>query len=65
MKTLHERVERLMKDYPYGSQSEKSGAEVIIPVKLFMLASGASWWLSEYDPVERIAFGYVTRLIGN
>jgi hypothetical protein len=49
-----------MKDYPYGSQSEKKSEDIIIPVKLFDLGSGIIWWLAEYDPETKCAFGYVT-----
>lgn len=57
---LIEKVERLMKDYPYGCQSEKSAKDIVIPVKLFDLWSGINWWLSEYDPESKVAFCYVT-----
>jgi len=30
--------------------------------KLFDPCSAATWWITEYDPVEKIAFGYVTGL---
>lgn len=53
-------VERLMKAYPYGCQSEKEGKDIVIPVKLFDIGSGITWWLSEYDPEDKIAFCYVT-----
>ncbi|CAG1022475.1 hypothetical protein DOJK_01700 [Patescibacteria group bacterium] len=49
-----------MKAYPYGCQSEKEGKDIIIPVKLFDIGSGITWWLSEYDPEAKIAFCYVT-----
>lgn len=59
---LIETVERLMKDYPDRSQENKKSAEVIISVKLFDIGSSIDWRLSEYDPKNRIAFGYVTGL---
>lgn len=49
-----------MKDYPYGYQSDKKTCDVVIPVKLFDLGSSICWWLAEYDPESKIAFGYVT-----
>lgn len=49
-----------MKDYPYGSQSEKESKDIVIPVKLFDLGSSINWRLSEYDPESKVAFGYVT-----
>ncbi len=49
-----------MKDYPYRSQEEKESSDVIISVKLFDCFSSITWWLSEYDSENRIAFGFVT-----
>ncbi len=49
-----------MKKYPYGCQSEKYSKDIVIAVKLFDLGSSINWWLSEYDPVNKIGFGYVT-----
>jgi hypothetical protein len=49
-----------MKDYPYRSQENKGIENIIIPVKLFDTGGSICWWLSEYDPEERVAFGYVT-----
>jgi len=57
---LIQQVERLMKDYPYGSQSEMESKDIVIPVKLFDLGSSINWRLSEYDPESKVAFGYVT-----
>ena len=57
---LIEEVEKLMKDYPYNCQSEKNSEDIVIPVKLFDIWSSINWWLSEYDPVHKVAFGYVT-----
>jgi hypothetical protein len=52
-----------MKDYPYNSQSEKNSEDVVIPVKLFDIWSSINWWLSEYDPVHKVAFWYVTGFV--
>lgn len=49
-----------MKDYPWGSQAKKGSSDIIIPVKLFDNAGTIRWWLAEYDPELKIAFGYVT-----
>ena len=43
-----------MKDYPYGCQSEKYSKDIVVVVKLFDLGSSINWWLSEYDPVNKI-----------
>jgi hypothetical protein len=49
-----------MKDYPYGSQADKKSKDVVIAVQLFDNFSSIKWRLSEYDPVSKVAFGYVT-----
>jgi hypothetical protein len=49
-----------MKDYPWGSQAKKGSSDIVIPVKLFDNAGTIRWWLAEYDPELKIAFGYVT-----
>jgi hypothetical protein len=51
-----------MKGYPYRSQERKATGDVIISAKLFDTRSSATWWLSEYDPENKIAFCYVTGL---
>jgi len=57
---LIDQVEKLMQKFPYGCQSEKSSGQVFISVKLFDLWSSINWWLSEYDPKDKVAFWYVT-----
>jgi hypothetical protein len=47
----------LLKDYPLYSQEHES--DPLIIVKLFDPVGSATWYLTEYDPVEKIAFGYV------
>lgn len=49
-----------MKDYPYRSQFPENTDDIVIPVKLFDNAGTIRWWLAEYDPEAKIAFGYVT-----
>jgi hypothetical protein len=49
-----------MKDYPYRSQMEKEREDIVIPVRLFDIWGTINWWLSEYDPQSKVAFGYVT-----
>ncbi len=60
MKIVTEEFEALFKDYPLYSQESESDPKVIC--KLFDPCGSASWFLLEYDPVERIAFGYVVGL---
>ena len=60
MKLITEEFEELFKDYPLYSQ-EKSKDPLVI-CKLFDPCGSATWYLTEYDPVEKIAFSYVTGL---
>ena len=58
MKLITEEFEELFRDYPLYSQEEVK--DPLIVAKLFDPCGSASWYLLEYDPVEKIAFGYVT-----
>ncbi|MBT7463549.1 MAG: DUF1186 domain-containing protein [Bacteroidetes bacterium] len=58
MKLITEEFETLFKDYPLYSQEHEKDPLVI--AKLFDPTGSASWFLLEYDPVEKLAFGYVT-----
>jgi len=40
------------------ANEDKKPEEVTIPVKLFNPCGAATWWLTEYNPETRIAFGY-------
>ncbi len=51
----------LFKDYPLYSQEHEKDPLVI--AKLFDPTGSATWFLLEYDPIEKIAFGYVQGLI--
>lgn len=42
--------------------SQEKSKDPLIIVKLFDTFGSASWFLTEYDPEEKIAFGYVTGL---
>ena len=57
---ITEEFEELFKDYPLYSQEHEEDPLVI--AKLFDPCGSASWFLLEYDPVERIAFGFVVGL---
>ena len=50
----------LFKEYPLYSQENESDPLVI--AKLLDRCGSATWFLTEYDPVEKRAFGYVTGL---
>ena len=56
-KEKFEEFEELFQNYPLYSQENES--DPLVVVKLFDPCGSASWFLLEYDPVERIAFGYV------
>ena len=60
MKLITTEFLELFQDYPLYSQETESDPLVI--AKLFDPTGGASWFLLEYDPVEKIAFSYVTGL---
>ncbi|MBT4089587.1 MAG: DUF2958 domain-containing protein [Bacteroidetes bacterium] len=60
MKLITEEFEELFKDYPLYSQEEVKDPLVI--AKLFDPCGSASWFLTEYDPVEKIAFSWVQGL---
>ena len=51
---------KLTKGYSLHSQDYEEDPRFI--AKLFDIAWSATWYLSEYDPETRIAFGYVTGL---
>ncbi|MGO4155200.1 DUF2958 domain-containing protein [Cupriavidus sp. YAF13] len=55
---LHTQLLQKMAGYPLGSQSEANDPMVL--VKLFDVAGAATWWVTEYDPEDRIGFCYVT-----
>lgn len=58
MNHLHTPLLTAMAAYPNRSQAEVE--DPVVAAKLFALGASATWWLTEYDAQERIAFGYVT-----
>ena len=58
MKIVTDEFEVLFKDYPLYSQENEKDPLVIC--KLFDPCGSATWYLTEYDPVEKIAFSFVT-----
>ena len=60
MKIVTEEFEELFKDYLLYSQEQVKDPLVI--AKLFDPCSAATWFLLEYDPVEKIAFCWVQGL---
>jgi hypothetical protein len=53
----------LFKDYPIKSQDDKKDPLVI--AKVFDTFGSATWFLTEFDANDNIAFGYVTGLGSN
>jgi RPA family protein len=43
---------------PLYANEEKSADETMVKVKLFNPVGAATWYLTEYNPETRIAFGY-------
>ncbi len=60
MKLITEELEELFKDYSLYSQEDVE--DPFLVTKLSDPCGSTTWYLTEYDPVEKIAFGYVTRL---
>lgn len=60
MKLITPEFEELFKDYPLYSQEEAE--DPIVVAKLFDPTGSASWYLTEYDPDQKLAFAYVTGL---
>jgi len=58
MKLITDEFEALFKDYPLYSQENVKDPLVIC--KLFDPCGSATWFLTEYDVKEKIAFSYVT-----
>lgn len=44
---------------PLYSNEDKSPTETKVPVKFFNPVGGQTWWLTEYDAQNDIAFGYM------
>ena len=61
MKLITPEFEELFKEYPLYSQEDAE--DPIIIAKLFDPVGSATWWVTEYDPVEKIVFCYVTGLV--
>ncbi len=61
MKLITEEFEALFKDYPLYSQENVD--DPLIIWKLFDPCGTTTWYLTEYDPEEKIAFCYVRELI--
>lgn len=60
MKLITPEFEELLKAYPLHSQENETDPLVI--AKFFDPCGSATWYIAEYDPVEKVAFGFVTGL---
>lgn len=47
---------------PLYSQEKKDPRAVRVPIKFFNPTGSGSWFATEYDPTDRLFFGYVTGL---
>jgi hypothetical protein len=47
------------RDVPKLYAQERAGEDAIVHLKWFLPGTGWSWYITEYDPVEEVAFGYV------
>ena len=63
MKLITEEFEELFKDYPLYSQEKED--DPLVVAKLFDPCGSASWWITEYDPEQKLGFGYVTGLVAD
>ena len=50
----------IMKDYPRWSQINESRNGTLILVRLYDVSFKTNYWLSEYDPATKTAYGYIT-----
>jgi hypothetical protein len=59
MKIVTEEFKALFAEYSLYSQEHEK--DPLVVAKLFDPCGSATWFLLEYDPVKKIAFGYPTR----
>jgi hypothetical protein len=60
MKLITEEFEKMFENFPLYSQENETDPLVI--AKFFDPCGSATWFLTEYNPVDKIAFGFVTGL---
>ncbi len=63
MTTLITQVAKATKNYPFYSQENVAMADKQVSIKLFDQFGSATWYITEYDPDEKIAFGYIEGLV--
>lgn len=57
---IHEEVKKRCEEFPLYSQ--ESVHDPTVRAKLFFPAGAATWYITEYNPVTCVAFGYVVGL---
>lgn len=60
MGIINQKFINLFRNYPIRSQEDVG--DPIVVAKLFDIAGSGTWYLTEFDPKDKIAFGYVTGL---
>ena len=60
MRIINPEFIALFKDYPLRSQENSKDPLVI--AKLFDIASQGTWYLTEFDPKTKVAFGFTSGL---
>jgi hypothetical protein len=58
MKLLTKELENRFKEI--GDQSEKSAEDTIVIAKFFNPSGAGTWYATEYNPKDKIFFGYVS-----
>ena len=59
MTTLHEYLAKRLEKWPLYSQVNQY--DPFVGARLYSTYSDAVWYVTEYDPAERIAYGYVMK----
>lgn len=57
--TMIEKVAKASTAYPFYSQENTALDDKIVCMKLFDQFGSGTWYITEYNPTEQTAFGYV------
>jgi hypothetical protein len=60
MSIINKKFIKLFENYPLGSQELEK--DPLVVAKLFDIAGKSTWYLTEFDPETKLAFGYVAGL---
>jgi len=58
-------VKERTKKYPLSSQEDTPLNKKVVLVKLFNAFGSWNWYITEYEPEQKIAFGYVEWLVSD